>query len=163
MKKVMLALVGLAVGLLLVSAACGDGGGKEEPTATAQAPEATATEAGTPAGTPETPPSAAELAADFTTIRAVMQDVITKAQAGDVQGTRDAEGQGDDAIEAIIEALRGVGDATPTALADQIEALELDYEGQADSDTTDLTVMASDAQQVLTLLDQAETALNVSP
>ena len=52
MKKIVLVLVGLAVGLLMVSAACGDGGGKEEPTATAPAPEATATEAGTAAETP---------------------------------------------------------------------------------------------------------------
>src|SRR3990172_1315912 len=52
MKKIALALIGLAVGLLLVSAACGGGGDKEEPTATV--PAATATEAET---TSETPPS----------------------------------------------------------------------------------------------------------
>jgi len=54
MKKIVFVLIGLAVGLLLVSAACGDGGDDDEPTATA--PAATATEAG-PA--PETPPPSA--------------------------------------------------------------------------------------------------------
>jgi hypothetical protein len=157
MKKIALVLMGLAVGVLMLSAACGGGGGKEKPTATA--PEATATEAGTPSGTPETPPSAAELAADLTDIKAVLQDTLAKAQAGDVQGTRDAEAKGDKSMEAIIKAVRLVD----PALADQIEALELDYEKQADSTTTDLTVIAKDAQDALALLDQAGTTLGISP
>jgi hypothetical protein len=164
MKKTVLLLVGLAVGLLMVSAACGGGGGTANPTATAPA-EATATAAG-PAPTAteaaaasETPPSAAELAAYLTDIKAVLQDTLAKAQAGDVQGTRDAEAKGDTSMEAIIKAVRLVD----PALGDQIEALELDYEKQADSATTDLTVIAKDAQDALALLDQAGTKLGISP
>ena len=154
MRKMVLVLVGLAMGLLVLSAACGGGGGKAKPTATA--PAATATKAGTAS---ETPPSAAELADHFTKIKAVLEDTIAKAQAGDVQGTRDAEGQGDEAIEAIIDALRPLD----ASLADQIEALELDYEAQADSATTDLAVIIKDAQDALTLLDQAAVKLGITP
>ena len=162
MKKTVLVLVGLAVGLLMVSAACG-GGKKATPTATAPtqktatvaAPAATATEAGTAAATP----SAAELAAFMTDIKAVLNDTIAKAQAGDVQGTRDAEAKGDVSMEALIKATRLVD---PT-LADSIEAKELDYEHQADSATTDLTVIITDAQDALTLLAQAATKLGITP
>ncbi|HEU4760276.1 MAG TPA: hypothetical protein VFT91_09890 [Dehalococcoidia bacterium] len=107
----------------------------------------------------ETPVSKAELTDDLAKIRSVLQQTIAKAQAGDVQGTRDAEGQGDDAIEAIIKAVRVVD---PT-LADQIEALELDYEHQADSDNPDLAVIAKDAQDVLLLLNQAAVKLGIGP
>jgi hypothetical protein len=102
--------------------------------------------------------SKAELANDLTTIKAVMQETIAKAQAGDVQGTRDAEGKGDQAIEAIIKALRPVD----ASLADSIEALELDYEEQADSNNPDLAVIAKDAQDVLPLLDQAASKLGIT-
>ena len=108
-----------------------------------------------PAG--ETPITAAQLSAYFTSLRQVMNNTIAKANAGDVQGTRDAEGEGDAAMEAIIKALR----AANSPLGDQLEALELDYEGQADSATTDVTIIATDAQAVLPLLDQAATLLKV--
>jgi hypothetical protein len=88
-----------------------------------------------------------------------MQDTIANAQAGDVQGTRDAEGKGDVAIEAIIKAVRPLD----ASLADSIESLELDYEEQADSDNPDLAVIAKDAQDVLPLLDQAASTLGISP
>jgi hypothetical protein len=61
MKKIAFVLVGLAVGLLMVSAACGDGGDKEEPTATV--PAATATEAGTTSETPS-PSTVGDIAID---------------------------------------------------------------------------------------------------
>jgi len=101
--------------------------------------------------------TSAQLATYLTTIKTVMQDTIAKAQAGDVQGTRDAEGKGDDAVEAIIKAVRLVD----PSLADTIENLELDYEGQADSDNPDLAVIAKDAQDVLSLLDQAAAKLSI--
>jgi hypothetical protein len=75
-----------------------------------------------------------------------------------VQGTRDAAGSGDTAIEAIIKAVR----AKDATLADQIVTLERDYEGQADSDSPDLTVISQDAQQVLHLLPQVAITLNIS-
>ncbi len=91
-------------------------------------------------------------------MKTVMNDTITKANAGDVQGTRDAEGQGDVAMEALIKALRAVN----SPLGDQLETLELDYEAQADSATTDVTVIAKDAQKVLDLFPQVATALNIT-
>jgi hypothetical protein len=105
-----------------------------------------------------TPASSADLTTHLATLRTVMNDTLTKANAGDVQGTRDAEGEGDDAMEAIIKALR----AANSPLGDQLETLELDYEGQADSDTTDVTVIAKDAQDVLDLLPQVATALDIT-
>jgi hypothetical protein len=153
-RKLLLAAGTLAVLVVMVGAvACGGGGGGETPTS---APPA-ATE--TPSVAEGTPASSAELADDLATLKAVMEDTIAKAQAGDVQGTRDAEGQGDDAIEALIKALRAVD----PSLADQVETLELDYEGQADSDNPDLGVIAQDAQGVLDLLNQVATTLNISP
>jgi hypothetical protein len=164
MKKTALVLVSLAVGLLMVSAACG-GGSKAKPTATSAA-KATATSAApaaTATGTASTtPPSAAELKADLADINAVLHDTIAKAQAGDLQGTRDAEAKGDKSMEAIIRALRAVGTATPTALGDQLETKELAYEAQADSANTDLTALATDAQDALTLLVQAGIELGIS-
>jgi hypothetical protein len=163
MKKKGLVLVGLAVGLLMVSAACG-GGSKANPTATAPAATVTsAAPAATATGTASTtPPSAAELKADLADINAVLQDTRTKALAGDVPGTRVAEAKGDKSMEAIIKAVRLVD----PALADQIETLELDYEAQADDTAgtgTDLTVIIKDVQTVLPLLDQAGTTLGISP
>jgi len=103
--------------------------------------------------------STAELKDHLTTIKAVMQDTMAKAKAGDVQGTRDAEGKGDVAMEAIIKALRPVD----ASLADKLENLELDYEGQADSANTDLTVIAKDTQDVLNLLGQVAAKLKITP
>jgi len=105
-----------------------------------------------------TPASSAELTTDLATLRTVMNSTIAKADAGDVQGTRDAAGSGDTAIEAIIKAVR----AKDANLADQITTLERDYEGQADSDSPDLTVISQDAQQVLHLLPQVAITLNIS-
>lgn len=105
-----------------------------------------------------TPASSAELTTDLATLRTVMNNTIAKADAGDVQGTRDAEGSGDTAIEAIIKAVR----AKDSVLADQIVTLERDYESQADSDNPDLTVMSQDAQQVLHLLPQVAITLNIT-
>jgi UDP:flavonoid glycosyltransferase YjiC (YdhE family) len=105
-----------------------------------------------------TPITAAQLSAYFVSFTTVMNNTIAKANAGDVQGTRDAEGQGDAAMEAIIKSLRAVN----SPLGDQLEQLELDYEGQADATTTDVTVIAKDAQSVLNLLPQAATALNIT-
>ncbi len=159
-----LSLIAGTLAVLVVTfgaVACGGGGGKAKPTATAPA-KATATaaaSAATATGAAFTPPSAAELASDFTSIRAVLQDTIAKAQAGDVQGARDAEAKGDKAMEAIIKTVRLV-DAT---LADSIEQKELAYEHEADAANTDLTIMAQAAQDALTLLAQAATKLNVTP
>jgi hypothetical protein len=105
-----------------------------------------------------TPASSAALTSHLATMKTVMQDTIAKAQAGDVQGTRDAEGKGDAAMEALIKALR----AANSPLGDQLETLELDYEAQADSTTTDVTVIAKDAQKVLDLFPQVATALNIT-
>jgi hypothetical protein len=105
-----------------------------------------------------TPASSAELTTDLATLRTVMNSTIAKADAGDVQGTRDAAGSGDTAIEAIIKAVR----AKDATLADQIVTLERDYEGQADSDNPDLTVISQDAQQVLHLLPQVAITLNIT-
>ena len=103
-------------------------------------------------------PNAAELAKDVTTLKGIMQQVIAKAQAGDVQGTRDTEGTMDDPIEAIVKATKAVD---PT-LADAIEQHELNIEHQADSDAPDLKVIAAEAQAVLPLLDQVVTKLKLS-
>ena len=162
MRRSFFLWVGVLAALLMVAAACGGGGDKGSATSTAAAGKTATAAAGTtavatsPAGTSV---SKAELANDLTTIKAVMQETIAKAQAGDVQGTRDAEGKGDQAIEAIIKALRPVD----AALADSIEALELDYEEQADSSNPDLAVIAKDAQDVLPLLDQAAAKLGITP
>ena len=104
------------------------------------------------------PASPADLASDFATVTTVMQHTIDDAQAGDLQGTLDAEASGDTAMEAIIQAVR----AKDATLADQFEALERDYEKQADSDKPDLTVMSQDAQQVQHLLPQVGITLNIS-
>ena len=87
-----------------------------------------------------------------------MGQVIAKAQSGDVQGTRDTEGTMDTAMEATVKATRAVD----PALADKLENLELDIEHQADANTTDLTVIAKDAQDVLPVLDQVVTTLKLS-
>jgi hypothetical protein len=86
-----------------------------------------------------------------------MQQIIAKAQAGDVQGTKDTEGTMDDPIEAIVKATKAVD----PALADSIEQHELNIEEQADSAAPDLKVIASEAQAVLPLLDQVATKLKL--
>jgi len=162
MMKKPLFMAGVVAGLMILAAACGGGGDKESATPTSVArttatPAARTTAAATsPAGTSV---SKAELANHLKTIRAVMQETIAKAQAGDVEGTRDAEGKGDEAIEAIIKAVRPLD----ASLADAIEKLELDYEDQADSSNPDLAVIAKDAQDVLPLLDQAASKLQITP
>lgn len=103
-------------------------------------------------------PSAAELTDYLATLKSVMEETKAKADAGDVPGTQEAEGKGDDAIEALIKAVR---DVDPT-LADNLENLELDYEEQADSADPDLTVISQDAQAVLDLLPDVAAALNIS-
>jgi len=100
-------------------------------------------------------PSAAELATDIQTLKGVMNAVIAKANAGDVQGTRDTEGTMDDPIEAVVKALRTVD----PALADQIETRELAIEKEADASTTDVKVIAKLAQELLPLFDQAAAKL----
>ena len=152
MKRFILPAALLAA-LAVLAAACGGGDNGDSKT---QAPTSTA--AGTKTTAASATPAHKATAADFTTLRAVMKDTKAKAEAGDVQGTRDAEGKGDDAMEAIINSLKAVN---PT-LANKLETLELDYEGQADADNTDLTVMAKDAQDVLDLLDEAAVALNIT-
>jgi hypothetical protein len=172
MKKVL--IIGMAAVLVALTAACGGGGtSSSDKTATAGAskPAATARPITTvAANVPESPTEkaeasapaestgeSAELAKDVTTLRTIMQQVIAKAQAGDVQGTKDTEGTMDDPIEAIVKAAR----AKDAALGDAIEQHELNIEHQADSDAPDLKVIASEAQAVLPLLDQVVTTLNL--
>jgi hypothetical protein len=81
-----------------------------------------------------------------------MQNMITKAQAGDEEGAH-TEGGGDKAIREIFKALL-TKDAT---LAYELETLKLDYD-----DNPDLTVIAQDGQKVLDLLGQVAAALNIS-
>ena len=81
-----------------------------------------------------------------------MQDMMTKAQAGDAEGAH-AEGGGDKVIREVFKALLPK-DAT---LAYELETLKLDYD-----DNPDLTVIAQDAQKVLDLLGQIAAALNIS-
>ncbi len=100
-------------------------------------------------------PSAAELAKDIQDLKGIMNAVIAKANAGDVQGTRDTEGTMDTQMEAVVKATRAVD----PALADQIEQRELAIEKEADSSTTDVKAIATYAQEVLPLLDQAAAKL----
>jgi hypothetical protein len=159
MRKVLALLGGALVAILALSAACGGGDDSSSATPSSTAAK-TATNAATatPAGSASATPTAAELAADLATMRTVLQDTIAKAQAGDVQGTRDAEAKGDKAMEALIKALR----AANSPLGDQLETLELDYEAQADSTTTDVTVIAQDAQRVIDLFSQVATTLHIT-
>ena len=156
MRKVLFTLGAAVAGLALFSLACGGG---DDDDAKTQAPTNTAagTKTAAATATKASTASAEELAAHLAKIKSVMLETKEKAEAGDVQGTQDAEGKGDDAIEALIDALK----AADSPLGDQLEALELDYEGQADSDNPDLTVIAKDAQDVLDLLDQVAAALEI--
>jgi len=172
------------VGLAMVAAACGGGTSSADKTSTAAAgakPAATtaATKAAAPtvaatkastaavettaepseAATAGAAPTKAELSTDIKDLKAIMAAVIAKAQAGDVQGTRDTEGTMDTQMEAVVKATRAVD---PT-LADSLEKLELDIEAQADASTTDLSVIIKDAQAVPAVLDQIATALKLTP
>jgi DNA-binding transcriptional regulator YbjK len=149
MRKVVALLGGALVAILLLSAACGGGGDSSSAT-----PSATAT----PAGSAGATPTAAELSADLGTLRDVMHNTIANAQAANVQGARSAVGGAEKPMEAIVKAVR----AKDPTLADKMEALELDYEVQIDSANPDLTTVALDAQKVLDLLGQVETALSIT-
>jgi hypothetical protein len=149
MRRVLALLGGGLVGTLVLSAACGGGSDNISATPTATA---TATATATLTGSTATP-TAADLANDLATLRTLMQNMITKAQAGDAEGAH-AEGGGDKAIREIFNALL-TKDAT---LAYELETLKLDYD-----DNPDLTVIAQDAQKVLDLLGQIATTLSISP
>jgi hypothetical protein len=146
MRRVLALLGGGLVGTLVLSAACG--GGSDNSSAT---PTATATATATLTGSTATP-TAADLANDLATLRTLMQNMITKAQAGDAEGAH-AEGGGDKAIREIFNALL-TKDAT---LAYELETLKLDYD-----DNPDLTVIVQDGQKVLNLLGQIATALGIT-
>ncbi len=159
MRRMIFILAGVLSVLMLFSVACGGDDSTATVTPGAKTTAATTTAAATKTvAATATSAASAELATHLATIKAVLADTIAKAQAGDVQGARDAEGKGDTAMEAIIKATRAVD----PSLADAIEKLELDYEAQADSPTTDLTVMIKDAQDALKLLDQAAAKLNIT-
>jgi hypothetical protein len=104
-------------------------------------------------------PTKAELAADVKSLKTIMTAIIAKAQAGDVEGTRDTEGTMDTAMEAVVTATRAVD----PALATTLENLELDIEKQADASNTDLAVIIKDAQAVPAVLDKVVTALKLTP
>lgn len=175
MKKVI--LLSTVAALAAIAMACGGGTSSADKTSTAAAgakPAATAaaTKAAAPtvaatkaaatapaSGTSEAPPTTAELSADVKQVKQIMLAVIAKAQAGDVQGTRDTEATMDDAMEAVVKATRAVD----PALADSLESLELDIEAQADASTTDLSVIIKDAQAVPAILDQVVTTLKLTP
>jgi hypothetical protein len=161
MKNVL--IIGIAAALAAFAVACGGGGGDKTatpaPKATSAPPTATAKAAATTAATApaESAAETTELAKDVATLREIMQSVITKAQAGDLQGTKDTEGAMDDPIEAIVKALKPVD----AALADSIEQRELAIEHEADATTTDLAVIAKNAQEILPLLDQVVAKLKL--
>jgi len=168
MKK--LIVLGTAGALAAVVMACGGGTSSADKTSTAAAgakPASTvaatsaATAASTPAasGTSESTPTTAELSTYVSQLKDIMNQVIAKAQSGDVQGTRDTEGTMDTAMEATVKATRAVD----PALADKLENLELDIEHQADASTTDLSVIIKDCQAVLPILDQVATTLKLTP
>ncbi len=164
MKK--LIVLGTAGAIAAIVVACGGSSSSNKtptsaagakPAATVAATKAAATPAAS--GTSESTPTTAELSGYITQLKAIMNQVIAKAQSGDVQGTRDTEATMDTAMEATVKATRAVD----PALADKLEKLELDIEHQADASTTDLTVIAKDAQAVLPTLDQVATALKLTP
>jgi hypothetical protein len=185
MKK-KLSVIATAIALSALAVACGGGTSSSDKTATASAGKPAATSAATKAvattaatkavattaatkaaevptesaektaGTGATP-TTAELKADVASLKTIMQQIITKAQSGDVQGTRDTEATMDKAMEAVVAATRAVD---PT-LATSLENLELDIEKQADASNTDLSVIIKDAQAVPAILDQVVTALKL--
>jgi len=167
MKKVL--IVGTVTVLAALAVACGGGTSSSDKTATAAAgaagkPTTAATKAATAAATPsaggtsEATPTTAELANYVTQLKGILQQVITKAQAGDLQGTKDTEATMDTAMEAIVNA----GKAADPTLGDALEQRELAIEHEADASTTDLNVIATNAQQALGLIDQIAAKLNLS-
>jgi len=158
--RISLFLAGIPVALVVLAAACGGGGEEESPTA---APPVEATETvvatATTAATEGTP-NPEEVASAVETAKTGLQETITKAQAGDVEGTADAFDEADQGLHTIIDALVPVD----PSLADSIEALEEDeIEDQLDSANPDLAAVADAAQEMLGLVDQAATTLGVSP
>jgi hypothetical protein len=158
-------MLGVAVGLAVLAAACGGGSGTKTATpapkaTTAPATKAAATTAATAAATAgaETNFEPGELANYVTTLRGIMKSVITKANGGDLQATKDTEATMDVSMEALVKAVRLV-DAT---LADAIEQHELAIEHEADASTTDLAAIAKYAAEIEPLLDQVVTKLKLS-
>jgi hypothetical protein len=166
MKKII--LLGTAGAIAAMLMACG-GTSSSDKTSTAAAgaaptkaaTAAATTAASTPAasGTSEAAPTSAELSTYVAQLKDIMNQIVAKADAGDTQGARDTEATMDTAMEAVVKATRAVD----AALADKLEKLELDIEDQADASTTDLSVMSKDAKDVLPLLDQITTTLNLTP
>jgi len=157
-KKIIIPSVIVSVALL--AAACG--GGSSSKTATpapkATAPAATATKAAAATTVAGPSPETAELANEVATLKTIMNAVIAKANAGDLQGTKDTEATMDTSMEAIIKAVRPVD----AALADSIEQRELAIEKEADAATTDLKVIATKAGEILPLLDEVVTKLKLT-
>lgn len=152
-KTAILAAAALTL-LALLGAACG--GGDSEKTA---APTATA--AGTPSGhgTPGAPASKAELEKAFETARTQLKEVVEKAEAGDLAGTKEAYEPADDPLHMIEDALASVD----SSLADSIEKKQHEeIEDPLDSANPDLDAIAKAAEEVLSLLDQAADKLGVS-
>jgi hypothetical protein len=175
-KKVV--LLSTVAALAAIAMACGGGTSSADKTSTAAAgakpaataaatkalvPTVAATKAAATApaasGTSAATPTKAELTADIASLKTIMTAVIAKAQAGDVQGTRDTEGTMDKAMEAVVTATRAVD----PKLATTLENLELDIEHQADASNTDLSVIIKDAQAVPAVLDQVVTTLKLTP
>lgn len=67
--------------------------------------------------------------------------------------------EADKALEAVIEGLVAAGE---DSLADTIEEEEEEIEDQLDSGKPDLAVVAEKAGDILPLLDQAASKLNIS-
>lgn len=150
---------GVAAVVIAVAAACGGGGGGEK-TSTPTAPPATTPSDHETPGAMASPASRAELETAFETARTQLQEVISKAQAGDLEGARDAYKPADDPLHMIEDALQAQGDAD---LADSMEAKQHDgVEDPLDSGNPDLAAIAQAAQDILPLLDQAATKLDIT-
>ena len=156
MKKLIIPSVIVSVALL--ATACGGGSSKTATPAAKATVPAAATKAAVPTTAAAPSPETAELANEVATLKTIMNAVIAKAKAGDLQGTKDTEGTMDDPMEAIIKAVRPID----AALADSIEQRELAIEKEADAATTDLNVIATKAAEVLPLLDQVVTRLKLT-
>ena len=68
--------------------------------------------------------------------------------------------EADKALEAVIDGLMAAGEDT---VADTIEEKEGETEDQFDSGKPDLAVIARAARDMLSLLDQAASRLQISP